>query len=259
MKKKKECLLSKIDKQYEIDEVWKELNYYGKETTYLISNYGRVKSTQIKGNGYIKYREKILKPLHIGKYLAVCISVDGKIYREYIHRLVAMTFIPVPDNLLELGYTMQTLEVNHILSGDEYKQYNHASNLEWCTSSKNKSHDYNTGIRPYGENSHLSSTNKEYQIRNVCQLLENDKLSIPKISKLTGVDISVIYDVLYGGSWTHVSNDYKLSNYTRKNRKYTDEQINLIKQYIDDGLSIREISNLTNIPYKYIWNIKKKI
>lgn len=253
----KKSLFKSIHPEFIQDEIWKQLIYYDKETTYLISNYGNVKSTQIKGNGYIKYREKILKPLHIGKYLAVCISVDGKIIREYIHRLVAMTFIPIPENLLNMGYDMKTLEVNHILSGDEYKHYNHVSNLEWCTGSENKIHDYNTGVRNRGENSHLSTKNKKYQITNVCILLENNELSIPEISKVTGVNINVIYDILYNGSWTHVSKDFKIHKYRRRNRKYSNEQIENIKKYIDDGLSIREISNITNIPYAYIWNIKK--
>ena len=258
MSKKKKALNNKLNPLIVQDEIWKELIYYDIETSYLVSNYGRVKSTKIKGNGYIKYREKILKPLHIGKYLAVCISINGKIIREYIHRLVAMTFIDIPDELLKMGYSMKTLEVNHILSGDEYKQYNHVSNLEWCTGSANKLHDYNTGIRKYGEESHLSTKNTEYQIHNVCRLLEQNKLSIPEISQVTNVHVSVIYDILYNGSWVHVSKLYKISNYTRKNRKYTDDQINMIKKYINDGLSIREISNIMNIPYSYIWTIKKK-
>lgn len=257
MSKTKKSLFKSINSIFIQDEIWEELVYYGKETTYLISNYGRVKSTQIKGNGYIKYREKILKPLHIGKYLAVCISVDGKIIREYIHRLVAMTFIPVPENLINQGYVMKTLEVNHILSGDEYKHYNHVSNLEWCTGSENKNHDYNTGVRKRGENSHLATKNTEYQINNVCRLLEQDKLSVPEISDITGVNMGVVYDILYNGSWRHISKNYKISNYTRKNRKYSHEQINMIKKYIDENLSIREISNITNIPYSYIWTIRK--
>ena len=252
------CLFKNIDPSFIQDEIWKELVYYDKETTYLISNYGRIKSTQIKGNGYIKYREKILKPLHIGKYLAVCISVDGKIFREYIHRLVAMNFIPIPNHLIEMGYTMQTLEVNHILSGDEYKHYNHISNLEWCTGSENKIHDYNTGLRNRGEKSHLSTKNTEYQINNVCKLLEQNRLSIPDIAKITNVNVGVVYDILYNGSWIHVSKNYNISNYSRKNRKYTNEQIELINKYLNDGLSIREISNITDIPYSYIWTIKKK-
>ena len=57
---------------------------------------------------------------------------DKKRHKWRIHRLVAETFIPNPDNLPE---------VNH---KDENKLNNEASNLEWCT------HKYNSnyGSRP---------------------------------------------------------------------------------------------------------------
>lgn len=51
---------------------------------------------------------------------------DGKRHYLRVHRLVAKTFIPNPDNLPE---------VNH---KDEDKTNNSTDNLEWCTSHDNK-------------------------------------------------------------------------------------------------------------------------
>ena len=54
--------------------------------------------------------------------------------REYVHRLVAETFIPNPHNLAQ---------VNHI-NGD--KTDNSVSNLEWMSHADNLTHAHKTGL-----------------------------------------------------------------------------------------------------------------
>lgn len=69
------------------------------------------------------------------KYKTVCLRRDdGKQVTHYIHRLVAIAFIPNPEN----KYT-----VNHI-DGD--KLNNHVDNLEWATLSENASHAWAIGL-----------------------------------------------------------------------------------------------------------------
>lgn len=92
-------------------EIWEEIP--GSGGKYQISNYGNVYSlinnVQLKGvnngNGYLR------------------VKLNERLF--YIHRLVAMAFIPNPK-----GYK----EINH---KDENKLNNNADNLEWC------SHKYN--------------------------------------------------------------------------------------------------------------------
>lgn len=59
---------------------------------------------------------------------------NGKYHR--IHRLVAITFLDVPDNY-------QSLDINHI---DGNKQNNEITNLEWCSRSENNIHAVKNGL-----------------------------------------------------------------------------------------------------------------
>ena len=94
------------------DEIWCPIKGY--EGLYEVSDKGRVRS--------IKFgKERILKPGRNNKgYLLVGLRKNGEKKTYKVHRLVAKTFTPNPDNLPE---------VNH---KDENKENNSVHNLEWC-------------------------------------------------------------------------------------------------------------------------------
>lgn len=102
-----------------LEEIWADLPGY--EGLYRISNLGEIVSTPRKGtNGGTKQ----YRITHKG-YAEVTLCKDGKQRTEKVHRLVALTFIPNPNNLPE---------VNH---RDENKLNNRVDNLEWCTTQYN--------------------------------------------------------------------------------------------------------------------------
>ena len=115
-------------------EEWRDIKGY--EGLYQVSNLGRVKSLNYKNTG----KEEILSniPRKDG-YSIAGLSKNSKSKPFYVHRLVALHFIPNPNNLPQ---------VNH---KDENKENNKVSNLEWCTQSYNNC--YGTRIKRASESS----------------------------------------------------------------------------------------------------------
>lgn len=98
-------------------EIWKDIPGY--EGFYQVSNYGKIKN--IKLNKHRKQRKDK------DGYLIVDLFYNKpKTFK--IHRLVALSFIPNPNNLSQ---------INHI---DGNKINNCDNNLEWCTPSSNSKH-----------------------------------------------------------------------------------------------------------------------
>ena len=79
-----------------------------------------------KGGGvYSYFNRRFLSPGSNGRYLGVILSKDLEKKRYLVHRLVAICWIPNPNNLPQ---------VNH---KDEDKENNHDYNLEWCDAKYN--------------------------------------------------------------------------------------------------------------------------
>lgn len=174
-----------IDNKWKFEQ-WKDI--IGYEGLYAISNLGRVKSANYNGTN----TERIMKS-RVGMvgYVIINFHKDFKRKTKTIHRLLAIHFIPNPEN---------KKEVNHI-DGD--KSNCKIENLEWCTRSENKIHAFKLGL----ENARKGSSS------NFSKLTEKQVLEIREINKsMFQKDIAKIYNVsrptvtmiLNKRTWSHI-------------------------------------------------------
>lgn len=120
----------------------------------------------------------LLRGISSGRgYRAVTLkSDDDALRRIYVHRLIAITFLPIDPT---------RPHVNH---KDGNKLNNEVSNLEWCTNAENLQHARETGLsRVDGENNPMAwiTTAQVEQIRE----LRNQGLSYSKIAREIGCSI----------------------------------------------------------------------
>jgi len=192
-------------------EVWKEI--CGFDGNYLVSNYGRVKSTfkvieRSDGTSHTRV-SKVLKPATDARgYLRVAMSHKGRLITKKVHRLVAIAFI---EN--KLNYP----QVNHI---DCNKKNNHFSNLEWVTNSQNIKHAIDNGLIKMQYSSeerrqHVNTTVKKGSLNGFSKLTEDQvreirrdyipfKVTRKMLADKYGVDFTTIKDVVNNRRWKHV-------------------------------------------------------
>lgn len=130
-------------------EIWKDIHGY--ENSYQISNKGRIKSK----DRFVKNRNKNCKikgqlmTLQVrNTYYVINLRKNGKRKAYQVHRLVAETFIPNPNN-----YSI----VNH---KDENPLNNNITNLEWCTQKYNIRHSKHKMYKP--KSTLNTKTNEKY-------------------------------------------------------------------------------------------------
>ena len=148
-------------------EIFKRITGY--EGLYEISNIGRVKSLK-------KYRSKrdiIMKPtINTCGYFIVTLCINGTKKIKRVNRLVAIEFIPNPEN---------KPEVNH---KEGNKLDNRDFMLEWTTAKENTQHSFDNGLQVSRKGVKHHNTN----------LTESDVLSI-RSSKLLQKELAKIYNV----------------------------------------------------------------
>lgn len=114
---------------------WKDIPGY--EGYYQASDQGEIRSLdrEVKHGKYTYIRKGVIRvPFENQGYYDITLNKSGVETTYPVHRLIAMTFIPNPNNLPC---------VNHI---DGNKQNNLVDNLEWITYVDNTQHAIATGL-----------------------------------------------------------------------------------------------------------------
>ena len=118
------------------EEKWRDIPDY--EGLYQASSYGRIKASartiNYQNGKIVQRKERIMSLIKgYGEYLTIGLCKNKKRHLCYVHRLIAITFIPNPSNLPYINHK------------DENKYNNKVDNLEWCTQSYNTK--YNNAMR----------------------------------------------------------------------------------------------------------------
>jgi hypothetical protein len=151
---------------------------------YAVSNLGNVMNLKTK---------QVLKqtPNHKG-YPQLQLMIDGlpKSYR--VHRLVAETYLPNPEN---------RTQVNH---KDGVKTNNTLANLEWVTSSENMKHSFLLGLHSQRGTNNNSAKLTEEQVRQIKTLLQQ-KVKHKILAEQFGVSRVIITQINTGVKWSQVT------------------------------------------------------
>ena len=187
------------------------------ESNYVITTEGYIRN--LKSGNILKPKTRKEGYLEISLYIG-----NYKYIYRLVHRLVAMSFIPNPEN---------KPFVNHI---DGNKQNNHVDNLEWVTHQENMEHAKNHNLIKRG-NVHPRSILTDEIVEEICKLMEFGYRNID-ISKSLGVKSNLISLIRHKTAWEHISCKY---NIPKRSRSFSEETIRWIWEKIQEGLTQSEI------------------
>lgn len=149
------------------------------------------------GDIYNAKTNRKLNPVDNGVgYLRVSLYCGNNKHKAYyVHRLLAMAFIPNPEN---------KQFINHI---DGNPKNNNISNLEWCTKSENGLHAFKLGLNKpspqIGEKNGNSYITNEIalQIKN----LYKSGIKQCNIARQFNISKFVVYNIVNNRTWKHIN------------------------------------------------------
>lgn len=186
---------------------------------FLVTKKGKVKNKHT-GNILTPYRDK-------DGYLRVTAKHKGDKQRCYVHRLVALAFIPNPEN---------KSQVNH---KNCIRDDNAVENLEWVTPKENVVHSSVAGNLLKGQE-HSKTYLLDSEVNLICKMLEQgySRKYIKGSLKLT---YGTLDGIIGRRTWTHISSKYDIP---LPKRRLSEECVHNICKSLHDGRTDKEIIKL---------------
>lgn len=161
-----------------------------------------------------------------GKWLEPTKSLKG-FYRVFVcnkmvsvHRLVAMAFVPNPDNKPEVKF----------LDGNKFNV--NAYNLKWANKYENL---YNPLT------SDKVGVLTEADVHIICRQLE-EGIGCKKIASIHGYPYAAVYQIKRGENWKHISSQYNFVGPIKQKKRLTSEEVeDICQDIISKEMSIPDI------------------
>lgn len=150
---------------------------------YKISNLGNIKNNK---DQVLTIRRK-----SNSGYFQVRLYANGKYHYRYIHRLLALAFIPNPNNYRT---------INHI---DGNKENNSINNLEWASDEMQQRHAFLTGLKSKG----CSFTKQE--LFHIYDMFFKDNVYPSKIAYILNKPFGTIKKICYGERCKDILREYR--------------------------------------------------
>lgn len=125
-------------------------------------------------------------------YEHVTLSNKGTKTTFLIHRLVAIHFIPNPNNLPQINHK------------DGNKRNNCKENLEWVTGSTNIKHAFENGLSSYKGEKNGKAKLTEYAVKQI-KLKIAKKIKLKDIANEYNVHPNTISEIKRGIKWKHIN------------------------------------------------------
>jgi len=161
-------------------EKWRDIYKY--EGLYQVSNKGNVRNLKTKKLVTLYTNAKGYK--YVSLYKNHELKISSK--REFVHRLVALAFVPI--------FSFERNRVNH-KDGD--KSNNHSYNLEWVTNKENSQHFVKSLRQDYkfADDNHNTKL-KVYEVQKIRQLYDETKYTQKQLAEMYNVSQSAISQIV---------------------------------------------------------------